>query len=146
MAVDQMRADFDPAVKAMMSLEERLAAGIGEMLHAMATAIGDTVVPYVQAHTPVDTGALRDSTVADVSGVGLERTVEIRQPATNEQGTEYVQYVVQGHRIVAWGHDTGRFLPGNPYPADALDQAEPAIQTEIEATVRAFAEGLARGI
>jgi hypothetical protein len=90
---------------------------------------------YKQAGiTPVASGALRDSTAVTVRSEGeLSATIEVRQPATNAQGQQYAIYVIMGHRIVAWGHDTGRMQPPNDYPARADAILRPAMERHMKA-------------
>ena len=42
--------------------------------------------------------------------------------------------MIQGHRIVAWGHDTGRDQPPNPYPDQARILVAPMLQRAMKRT------------
>jgi len=86
--------------------EEHLAAPQAEMLERLGVDIeGDA-----KAHCPVDTGRLRESIGHEVDG----DTVRVTASAP------YAAYVEEGHRIVAWGHDTGRVEPPEPFLRPAL--------------------------
>lgn len=59
---------------------------------------------------PVDSGHLRDSIEHEVDGDTLRVGSNVA----------YAGYVEEGHRIVAWGRDTGRMAPPQPYLRPAL--------------------------
>lgn len=64
---------------------------------------------------PVDTGNLRAS--IGTTSAGLSRTIG---PTTH-----YGAYLEYGHRIVAWGHETGRYAAPRPYMIPASIRNEP---------------------
>jgi hypothetical protein len=68
-----------------------------------------------QANSPVDKGNLRRShkvlpVNADATEAGVEATAD------------YAAAVHEGHRLVAWGRDTGRFVPPNPWLRRSVDE------------------------
>lgn len=91
---------FDPG------WERNLDAPTAEMLERLGTGIEADA----KAACPVRTGRLRDSIGHEVDG----DTVRVGSDL------DYAGYVEEGHRIVAWGHDTGRFEPPNPFLRPAL--------------------------
>lgn len=74
----------------------------------------------------VDTGHMLGGVNSKMTG-DLEG--EVRVPAP------YSVFVHEGHRIVAWGHDTGRYEPGRPFLRGPLDEIAPAF---LDALRRAF--------
>lgn len=86
--------------------EQHLDAPQAEMLERLGAEIeGDA-----KAGCPVDTGRLRESIGHQVDG----DTVRVGSDL------DYAGFVEEGHRIVAWGHDTGKFEPPNPFLRPAL--------------------------
>lgn len=72
-------------------------------------------------NTPVDTGYLRSqwsSTEPAGDSVSIFNNVE------------YAPYVELGHRIFAWGRDTGRVKQGEHMLRDAIDQSADQFQTD----------------
>ena len=86
--------------------EEHLAAPQAELLEHL----GVEIEADMRDGCPVRTGHLRDSIGHEVDG----DTVRVAASAS------YAAYVVEGHRIVAWGHDTGRYEPPNDFMRPAL--------------------------
>lgn len=72
--------------------------------------------------TPIDTGRLRNSWSSTVSG----------HEATIFTNTYYAPFVEFGHRIVAWGHDTGRVQPGVHMLRDAVDGSAGSFAADAE--------------
>ncbi len=84
------------------------AGAVAPMLATRMATLGeltkDTVaIPIMQRHTPVVSGALRDSTTGQVIPTGLAVDILIRQPATslpNQDGSggghSYVGWVIHG--------------------------------------------------
>jgi len=80
-----------------------------------------------RANAPVRTGALRNSIT--MKAAGLKGTVT--------PGVYYAVFVELGHRIVAWGHDTGRWWPGVFYLKRAVDsKAESAVRKVADAWLK----------
>ena len=71
--------------------------------------------------TPVDTGRLRNS---------WDSTEPEGDSITVFNNTEYAIFVELPHRIVAWGHDTGRIQPGNFMLRDAIDESAAQFQAD----------------
>lgn len=90
----------------------------------------------MEQETPVDTGALKDSTKATVFFPSGETLLEEHQDAQSKGGLYYGQFVIHGHRIVAWGHDTGRMQPPNDYPERALEMIRPEVDSILEAAIQ----------
>jgi len=124
-------------------LSRKLTKAADEMPRRAATLFRAglyTLIPDVEAVykavTPVLTGNLERSTTASITiiGDGLEAEIAVDQPAQNERGDQYARFLIQGHRIVAWGHDTGRYQPPNPYPDQARIMVAPMLQRAMKRT------------
>lgn len=86
--------------------ESRIDGGTAELLERLGVAIeADAKVA-----APVLTGALRESIEHEVDGDTLRVGSNLH----------YAAPVEEGHRIVAWGHETGKFQPPQPYLRPAL--------------------------
>jgi hypothetical protein len=72
--------------------------------------LGTEIEADAKALAPVRTGKLRDSLYHTVEG----------DEVTIGSDLDYAGYVEEGHRIVAWGHETGHFEPPQPYLRPAL--------------------------
>jgi hypothetical protein len=83
-----------------------------EFAHAAQDKVARDVLADMKAIVPVDTGALRES--LDLGRID-DTTVRV-----GSKDKDYSVYVEEGHRIVAWGHETGRFQPPQPYMRPAL--------------------------
>jgi hypothetical protein len=73
----------------------------------------DAIVAEIKTSglTPVDTGAL-------LAGYRAADTPDGAQVQTDVHYWKYVEY---GHRIVAWGHETGKFQPAQPHVRPAVE-------------------------
>ena len=78
----------------------------GETSYQIALSLG----------TPMPGGALRDSIEDHLNG----HTLIVA--ATGNDERSYAAYVELGHRIVVFGHDTGREKPESPFMRPALYQ------------------------
>jgi hypothetical protein len=76
-------------------------------------AVADAIVTEIKSSglTPVDTGEL-------IRGYHAEDTKDGAEVQTKVYYWKFVEY---GHRIVAWGHDTGRFQPPQPHVRPAIE-------------------------
>lgn len=86
--------------------EQRIDGDVTELLERLGTVIEADA----KAGCPVDTGELRESIEHEVS----DDTLRVGS------NVSYAGYVEEGHRIVAWGHDTGRYAPPQAYLRPAL--------------------------
>ena len=68
----------------------------------------------VKPKTPADTGRLRGAWARSAPAGG---SIEVYNPV------EYASYVEYPHRIVAWGHDTGRVKEGVYMLRDAVEES-----------------------
>ena len=48
-----------------------------------------------------------------------------------EARADHAAPVEYGHRLVAWGHDTGRMVPPQPYARPAVSRAAPGFQRAV---------------
>ncbi|RLF17843.1 MAG: hypothetical protein DRN06_02965 [Thermoprotei archaeon] len=81
----------------------------------------DELWETARANAPVRTGALRGSITKRAAGLKGVVTPTIY----------YAVFVELGHRIVAWGHDTGRWWPGVFYLKRAVDSKADSIVRKI---------------
>ncbi len=94
------RIVFDPA------WERHLDVPIDDLMEHL----GSEVETDAKGLAPVNTGRLRDSIDHEVSD----------QVARIGSNVDYAIDVEEGHRIVAWGHDTGRHKEADPFLKPAL--------------------------
>ena len=76
---------------------------------------GRVVLPALKARTPRRTGKLANSTRFQVTGMGHDQALQVRQGARSESGDFYGGYVRQGtrpHRIVPFRAKALRFFMG----------------------------------
>ena len=85
---------------------------------------GENLLSHVKPLTPVDTGNLRNS---------WARTEPEGDNITVYNNVEYSPYVELGHRIVAWGHDTGRVQPGVFMLKDSVQELADNFQADATA-------------
>lgn len=79
--------------------------------------LGPAIADDAKRYCPKRTGALADSIEHHMEGHTLVVS------ATGSDERTYAAYVELGHRIVAWGHATGRVQPPQPFLRPALYQA-----------------------
>lgn len=84
------------------------------------------VMKFVMVEVPKRTHQLQQSHLLSPASIG-----SMHAEVYTEK--EYAVPVHEGHRIVAWGHDTGRFKPANPWMERAVRKAEPTIDRYFEA-------------
>jgi phage gpG-like protein len=77
---------------------------------ALLERLGEAIEADAKAAAPVLTGHLRDSIGHEVDGDTLRVGSNLH----------YAAPVEEGHRIVAWGHETGKLQPPQPYLRPAL--------------------------
>jgi hypothetical protein len=80
-------------------------------IHALLDHLGNAVADDARANAPRRTGHLAAS-------IGHE--VVDNETARVTAGADYSAAVEEGHRIVAWGHDTHRMQPPQPFLRPAL--------------------------
>jgi hypothetical protein len=78
--------------------------------------LGPAIRDDAKRYCPVRTGDLRDSIEDHLEGHALIVS------ATGSDERSYASYVETGHRIVAWGVQTGRVQPPSPFLRPALYQ------------------------
>lgn len=86
--------------------EAHIEGGTAELLERL----GVEIEADAKAAAPVLTGRLKESIEHEVDGDTLRVGSNL----------EYAAPVEEGHRIVAWGHETGKFQPPQPYLRPAL--------------------------
>jgi hypothetical protein len=83
--------------------------------------LGPAIADQVRRNCPVDTGALRESTDHHVSDHVLYVTATGDETRTGSEAHKYyAAWQDSGYHLVAWGHPTGRWFPGNAYMRRAL--------------------------
>ena len=118
-----MRIEFKGADKLAKKLRE-VATKYPRERDMFLRQEGELHLNRVKPLTPADTGRLRGAWARTEPSGG---TVEIYN------NTEYAPYVELGHRIVAWGHDTGRFQPGVFMLRSAVDDLAANFQADATA-------------
>lgn len=83
-------------------------------IHRMLDQIGGEVSADAKRLAPVRTGRLAGSIGHAVNGEGMASYARIKASAN------YAAYVELGHHLVAWGHDTDKFIPAQPFLRPAL--------------------------
>lgn len=102
-----MRIEIDPAAHA--HIQDAVDAFLRDRL-------GPAIAADAKRFCPKRTGDLADSIEHHLEGGKLVIT------ASGSASRDYAAYVEMGHRIVAWGHRTGRVQPPSPYLRPALFQ------------------------
>ena len=118
-----MRIEFKGADKLAKKLRE-VATKYPRERDLFLANMGENLLSRVKPLTPADTGRLRGAWARTEPSGG---TVEIYN------NTEYAPYVEFGHRIVAYGHDTGRFYPGTFMLRSAVDDLAANFQADATA-------------
>jgi HK97 gp10 family phage protein len=76
--------------------------------------VAERIAERARQLAPVDSGRLRDSIHVEATEDGHDVVV----------GTDYWAPVEFGHHLVAWGHDTGRDVPAQPFMRPALIEGQ----------------------
>lgn len=106
-----MRIEFDPAWQShVYAATDALFRG----------RLGPAIRDDAKRYCPKLSGTLADSIEDHLDGHTLVVS------ATGSDERYYAAYVELGHRIVAWGHKTGRVQPPSPYLRPALYQERAA--------------------
>lgn len=106
--------DFEWAPGAEEELKRRMDT-------AFDTKLGPMMKAEVQRNTPIDTGKLIDSVYYEVDREKHELNVGATGDPERPEGRQwYALYVDLGHRIIAWGHDTGRVKQPTAFIRKAL--------------------------
>lgn len=84
-------------------------------VNLLAETLGPEIAADASRLAPKDTGALAASVAH-----GMESTTLVVKASGGAGGREYALWVEEGHRIIAWGHDTGRYQPPRPFLRPAL--------------------------
>jgi len=99
-----------------------------------ATNLGPLISASAKAYCPIFGGQNSTATAASIAAAGPDyepgalrdsirfflRLHLLIVMATGSDERTYAAYVELGHRIVAWGHDTGRSKPPQPFLRPAL--------------------------
>lgn len=93
----------------------------------LETKLGPMVEAEVVRNTPVDLGKLRDSVTSDVDRTRHVLTVSAYgdEERRAENRKYYAAWVDLGHRLIAWGHDTGRVIKPTAFMRKALYRRYP---------------------
>lgn len=76
--------------------------------------LGTEVSADAKRLAPVETGTLAASIESTVHGEGMASYARITAHTNYSAPVEY------GHHLIAWGHDTHRFVPPQPFLRPAL--------------------------
>lgn len=103
-------ADFDLDVN-----DAAMEAVLLKARHAALVDGATRLNERAQRNAPVDTGNLRRS--HRINGPDAEaREAEVEATAN------YALYVHEGGRLVAWGNETGKMRPANPWLSRSIDE------------------------
>jgi len=106
-----MRIVFEP------DAQEHIAAAVDRFF---MDTLGPAIRDDAKRFCPKRTGALAESIERHLEGLTLIVS------ATGSHEREYAAFVELGHRIVAYGHQTGRVKAPSPYLRPALYQERAA--------------------
>ena len=95
------------------------------------------VKKWAMVEVPVDTSALQKSHI-------ISPATMFTSHAEVYTEKEYAVPVHEGHRIVAWGHDTGRRQPPNPWMLRAAERSEGTINRIFEQAADEMAKQLTK--
>lgn len=101
--LDKLVADLEKAAARVPNAKQKFLAQEAELLRGRA-----------MRNTPVDTGLLRGSWKASVSG----------NSATVHDSVSYAPFVEHGHRVKIHGRFTGTFVPGRHMLRKAVDETK----------------------
>lgn len=96
----------------------------------IAEELKDRYTEAVIREEPERTGQLKDKTASTVTPMPGMAMLETRSDAQNQSNQHYAYFVYTQHRIVAWGHDTGRLSVPNEFPKRAMAAMLPRIEAE----------------
>ena len=115
-----MRIEFKGADKLAIKLRE-VATKYPKERDSFLRMEAENLLGRVKPLTPADTGRLRGA---------WSRTEPAGGNVDVYNNTEYAKYVEFPHRIVAWGHDTGRIYPGAWMLRDSVDDLADNFQAD----------------
>ena len=141
-------------VRGLDELARRMSEGPARLkisLNEGLRCIGKLIVPILKDETPVRTGKLRNTTVAQIIGSPDNQALDVRQAARSPQGAFYGWFVREGtgpHTIVPVRVRVLHFIIGgrdvfamrvnhpgtkpNPYHKRALERASGGIQEIVD--------------
>lgn len=91
----------------------------------LQTKLGPMMEEQVKANTPVDLGNLRDSVTMEVTDHKLYINAYGDEEREGENRKYYAAWVDLGHKLIAWGHDTGRVIKPTAFMRKALYRRYP---------------------
>lgn len=125
-------------IKGLDELVRNLASpGVKQLFTDAANRSVSEVKKYAIIEVPVRTSHLQKShqiKPARQSSLSAEVYTEL----------EYAVPVHEGHRIVAWGHDTGRHQPANPWMQRAADRSDSIINQIFDEAAEKVAQNLVK--
>lgn len=101
-------------------------AEVSVVVQAAAVSGSALTQAEIQRYGLVDTGFMLNTTHPETISP-LEAAVKV--PAS------YAIYLHEGHRIVAWGHRTGRFYPPHPFLGNAMKILRPQYFTALKRVI-----------
>lgn len=131
-----------PTLGALASLIPDLAANAVAIEAEQIFQVSQKLVPIGAAKkgVPVDTHPLQQSgQVSEPMRDGTRVTVSITYGGDS---APYAVFVHEGHRIVAWGHDTGRMQPPTKFLEQPLFDAKDGMEERLAQTIQVDLTGL----
>ena len=107
---------------------ETLATDTPQKVGITLKQVAEETIKEVKGQTPVDTGQLRMSWHRENGG-------SFKQVVYNN--AEYVNHVEYGHRVVYFGKETGKVVPGVFMLKKTIENLEPVFKDKIGSTIRA---------
>ncbi len=110
-------------------------AQLRALLEARMVVFRSRVAKYARDECPKDTRRLSNTITVDGEKVTAGGPTDVPArgytrkdgtvvpPKTYTYDVAYAVPVEMGHLLVAWGHDTGRFVPPNPFMRRGLQRA-----------------------
>lgn len=106
--------------------DDRAQAEIDTLVDNMLdTKLGPMMKEEVKRNTPVDLGHLRDSVDYSVEDHTLYVQAYGDDMREAENRKYYAAWVDLGHRLIAWGHDTGKIIKPTAFMRRALYRRYP---------------------
>ena len=119
-----LSGDWEKLAKKLEKLHTDTPQTVGMILKQVA----EQTIKEVKEETPADTGQLR-------MGWHRENGGSFKQIIYNN--VEYVNHVEYGHRVVYFGKETGKVVPGVFMLKKTIENLEPVFKDKIGSTIRA---------
>ena len=120
----ELSGDWEKLAKKL----EKLATDTPQKVGITLKQVAEETIREVKEQTPVDTGQLR-------MGWHRENGGNFKQVIYNN--VEYVNHIEYGHRVVYFGKETGKVVPGVFMLKKTIEKLEHVFKNEIGTTIKA---------